>query len=46
MEAFAIIGMSLGTTAFVFSLNALGKIDKLEKQLKKLGALDEEFKSG
>ena len=40
MEVFGIIGMSFGTTAFVFSLMALGKIAKLEKQLKETGVLD------
>ena len=36
MEAFGIIGMSFGTLGFIFSLNALGRIDKLEKQLIKM----------
>jgi hypothetical protein len=35
MEAFGIIGMSMGTMGFVFALNAMARIDKLEKQLKK-----------
>ncbi len=46
MEAFGIIGMSFGTTAFVFALNALNKISKLEKHLKGTGVLDEKYESG
>jgi hypothetical protein len=46
MEAFGIIGMSLGTMGFIFALNALTKIAKLEKQLKGKGILDQDFKSG
>jgi len=45
MEVFGIIGMSLGTMAFIFSLSALAKIGKLEKQLKVTGILDKEYKS-
>ena len=45
MEAFGIIGMSLGTMGFIFSLNALARIAKLETQLKESGVLDKEFKS-
>ena len=44
MEAFGIIGMSFGLIAFVFSLSALAKIVKLEKQLKETGILDKEYK--
>ena len=46
MEAFGIIGMSLGTTGFVFALISLGQISKLEKQLKETGVLDKDYKSG
>ena len=45
MEAFGIIGMSMGTMGFIFALSAIGRIDKLEKQLKVRGALDQEFQS-
>ncbi|MBT5876283.1 MAG: hypothetical protein HOH43_22860 [Candidatus Latescibacteria bacterium] len=45
MEAFGIIGMSLGTMGFIFALSAQAKIAKLEKQLKKAGILDKEYKS-
>ena len=34
MEVFGIIGMSFGSTAFVFALVALNKVANLEKQLK------------
>ena len=44
MEAFGIIGMTFGMTAFVFSLNALARIAKLEKQLKEAGVLNKEYK--
>ena len=33
MEAFGIIGMSMGTVAFVFALNLMARVGKLEKQL-------------
>jgi|TARA_B110000263_G_C14953945_1_gene349373 hypothetical protein len=45
MESFGIIGMSIGTIAFVFSLTAQARISKLEKQLKAVGVLDEGFDS-
>ena len=45
MEYFGIIGMSLGTMGFIFSLNALGQIAKLEKQLKEIGILEKNNKS-
>ena len=45
MEAFGIIGMSLGTLGFVFATNAMSRIDSLEKKLKKLGVLDEKTES-
>ena len=44
MEAFGIIGFSLGTMGFIFAINALAKISKLEKQLKETGVLDKEYK--
>jgi len=46
MEAFGIIGMSMGTMGFIFALNALARISKLEKQLTETGVLDKEYKSG
>ena len=46
MEAFGIIGMSFGTISFIFSLSALARIAKLEKQLRETGVLDKEYKSG
>ena len=46
METFGIIGFSLGTVGFIFALVALDKISKLEKQLRKTGVLDKEYKSG
>lgn len=45
MEVFGIIGMSLGTMGFIFGIIAVGRIDKLEKKLKELNVLDQEFKS-
>ena len=45
MEVFGIIGMSFGIMGFIFSMSALAKIAKLEKQLKESGVLDKEFKS-
>ena len=42
MEVFGIIGMSFGSTAFVFALVALNKVANLEKQLKEAGVLNEE----
>ena len=46
MEAFAIIGFSFGMMAFMFALNALAKISKLEKELMGTGVLDKEYKAG
>ena len=40
MEVFGIIGMTLGTMGFIFAMNALARIGKLEKQLKEAGVLD------
>jgi hypothetical protein len=42
---FGIIGMSMGITGFIFGINSLSKIDKLEKRLKELDVLNEDFKS-
>jgi hypothetical protein len=33
------MGFTFGTVAFVFAMSALGKIRKLEKQLKEAGVL-------
>ena len=44
MEAFGIIGLSLGSMGFIFAMSALAKISKLEKQLKETGVLDKEYK--
>ena len=46
MEVFGMVGMSFGTMGFIFALNALAKISKLEKQLTETGVLDKEYKSG
>jgi hypothetical protein len=45
MEVFGIIGMALGATGFVFALNAVARLAKLEKQLKSTGVLDQEYRS-
>ena len=42
MEAFGIIGMSMGTMGFIFGMNAMNQVSKLEKQLKEAGLLPEE----
>jgi len=41
MEAFGIIGTSLGAAGFVFALMAFGRISALEKRLNELGILEE-----
>jgi hypothetical protein len=45
MEAFGIIGMSLGALGFIFGMSALTKISSLEKKLKETGVLGKEHKS-
>ncbi len=40
MEVFGIIGMSLGSSAFVFALIALNQVANLEKRLKEARVLD------
>ena len=45
MEAFGIIGISVGIFAFIIAASALAIIAKLEKQLKETGVLDKEYKS-
>ena len=40
MEAFGIIGMSMGTMGFIFALTALKKLEVLEKQLKNKGLIE------
>lgn len=42
MDAFGIIGMSMGTLGFIFALNALDQISKLKKQLRESGTLPQE----
>jgi hypothetical protein len=42
---FGIIGMSMGVTGFVFGVISMSKIDKLEKRLKELDVLNQDFKS-
>jgi len=44
MEAFGIIGMSLGTMGFIFGIMCMGKLEKLIKTLKEKGVLDEDYK--
>ena len=38
MEAFGIIGMSTGSTAFIFALMAFTRIAALEKKIEELSA--------
>lgn len=45
MEAFGIIGMSMGTMVFIFALNAIARIDRLEGPLKDCGLLDKGLNS-
>ena len=37
MEAFGIIGMSLGTLGFIYGMNSMARIGRLTKKLKKKG---------
>ena len=46
MEAFGIIGFSLGAMGFIFGMSAFARLGKLEKRLKETGVLDPDFKSG
>jgi len=41
---FGIIGMSKGVTGFVFGIIPMSKIDRLEKRLKELDVLNQDFK--
>jgi len=43
---FGIIGMTLGTSGFIFGIISMSKIDKLEKKLKELDVLNQDFLSG
>ena len=45
MEVFGLIGMSIGTLGFIFSMAALVKIYSLEQKLKEISILDPEYKS-
>lgn len=38
-----VMGFVFGLIAFVFAISALGKVSKLEKQLKEAGVLKEGF---
>lgn len=42
---FGTIGMSMGITGFVFGIISMTKIDKLEKKLKEINVLNQDFKS-
>ena len=41
MEAFGIIGMSMGVLGFIFGMNAMNKVSALEKRLEEAGVLEE-----
>ncbi len=45
MEVLGLIGMSIGTIGFIFSVAALMKISALEHKLKEISVLDPEYKS-
>ena len=40
MEAFGIIGMSMGTMGFVFAINAMNSVAALRKQLEDAGVVE------
>ena len=42
---FGIMGMSMGVMGFIFGVISMSKIDKLEKKLKELAVLTEDFTS-
>lgn len=42
---FGITGMSMGVIGFVFGVISMSKIDKLEKKLKELNVISQDFKS-
>ncbi|MFC1512108.1 hypothetical protein ACFL5H_02820 [Candidatus Latescibacterota bacterium] len=42
---FGMSGIAVGGSGISFSLNAIARIDKLEKKLKETGVLDKNFKS-
>ena len=42
---FGITGMSMGVIGFVFGVISMSKIDKLEKKLKELNIISQDFKS-
>jgi len=44
MEAFGIIGMSLGTMGFIYGIMCYQRIEKLTKTLKDKGILDADYK--
>lgn len=41
---FGIMGMSMGVTGFVFGIISMSKIGRLEKRLKELDVLNQDFK--
>ncbi len=45
MEGFGIAGMAMGILGFIFAISSLKRIDNLEKKLKELNVIDEDFKS-
>ncbi|MDX1538351.1 hypothetical protein [Arsukibacterium sp.] len=42
---FGIIGMSMGTMGLVFGILSISRLDKLEKKLKELDVLSNDFTS-
>ena len=44
MEVFGMQGMSLGTMGFIFGIICLSKMQKLIKDLKAKGLLEEDYK--
>lgn len=45
MEAFGMTGFTFGLMGFIFGMIAFRRVDNLEKKLKELNVLDEDFKS-
>ena len=44
MEAFGIIGMSLGTLGFIYGMNSMARIGRLTKKLIEKCVLDQDYK--
>lgn len=45
MDAFGMTGFTFGLMGFIFGVIAFRRIEKLEKKLKEINVLEEDFKS-